>query len=47
MGSGHFESDNSSVSVGVELDTPLSKVRERETGTKLHCFFINNLVALI
>ena len=29
MGSGHFESDNSSVSVGVELDTPLSKVRER------------------
>ena len=29
MGSGHFESDNSRVSVGVELDTPLSKVRER------------------
>ena len=46
MGSGHFESDNSRVSVGVELDTPLSKL-ENETGTKLHCFFINNLVALI
>lgn len=29
MGSGHFKSSEGRVSVGIELDTPLSKVRER------------------